>query len=84
MTFRRKFRSPASTTSRPCDPDLRDHFPGLTTVRLPLEAMGQRIVEMAMSTDARPGAAAVERVPAEVILRDSTRLPKHPLVFDTG
>ena len=64
--------------------DLRDHFPGLTTVRLPLEAMGQRIVEMAMSTDARPGAAAVERVPAEVILRDSTRLPKHPLVFDTG
>ena len=45
---------------------------------------GPAIVEMAMSTDARPGAAAVERVPAEVILRDSTRLPKHPLVFDTG
>jgi hypothetical protein len=34
--------------------------------------MGERIVEIAMSTDLRPGSAAVERVPAEVILRDST------------
>jgi hypothetical protein len=29
--------------------------------------------EMAMSTEIRPGSAAVERVPAKVILRDSTR-----------
>jgi len=67
-TFRGTFKSPGSTTS----PTLRDHSPGPTTVRLPLEAMGERIVEIAMSTDLRPGSAAVERVPAEVILRDST------------
>ncbi|MFI6815218.1 LacI family DNA-binding transcriptional regulator [Nonomuraea sp. NPDC050328] len=49
---------------------LRDHVPALTTVRLPLAAMGARALELAL----RPGEEPrVERVTGEVVLRESVR-----------
>jgi LacI family transcriptional regulator len=54
-------------------PTLRDHSPSLTTVRLPLQAMGERAVELALAAD--PGGQDVEQVSGEVILRESTRAP---------
>jgi LacI family transcriptional regulator len=56
-------------------PTLRDHSPSLTTVRLPLQAMGERAVELALTAD--PGGQVVEQVAGEVILRESTRAPAH-------
>lgn len=51
-------------------PTLRDHRPGLTTVRLPLHAMGERVVELALDESA--GNPVIVRVPGEVVLREST------------
>jgi LacI family transcriptional regulator len=53
-------------------PTLRDHRPGLTTVRLPLHAMGRRAAELALTGATRE--VTVERVRGEVVLRDSTAL----------
>lgn len=51
-------------------PTLLDVVPGLTTVRLPLTAMGERAMELAL---ADPGTPAAEHVEGRVILRSSTR-----------
>ena len=51
-------------------PTLRDLRPGLSTVRLPLHAMGERVVELAL--DGAAGDLVVIRVPGEVVLREST------------
>lgn len=50
-------------------PTLRDHSPGLTTVSLPLHAMGARAVELALRETSW---VAVEHVAGEVVLREST------------
>ena len=55
---------------------LRDVYPPLTTVRLPLKRMGQMAAELVLS-DAVPDRTRVVPVPGEVILRDST-LPPPP------
>jgi LacI family transcriptional regulator len=55
---------------------LRDVYPPLTTVRLPLKRMGQMAADLALS-DPVPGRPRVVPVPGEVILRDST-LPHPP------
>ncbi|TWD80910.1 LacI family transcriptional regulator [Kribbella amoyensis] len=47
---------------------LRDVWPGLTTVRLPLEQMGRRALELAVEG----GEPKTETFSAEVVLRDST------------
>ena len=47
---------------------LRDVWPGLTTVRLPLEQMGRRALELAIEG----GEAKTETFKAEVVLREST------------
>ncbi|WP_233712119.1 LacI family DNA-binding transcriptional regulator [Kribbella turkmenica] len=47
---------------------LRDVWPGLTTVRLPLEQMGRRALELAIEG----GEAITETFKAEVVLREST------------
>jgi LacI family transcriptional regulator len=52
-------------------PTLRDVAPSLTTVRLPLEAMGRRAAELVLDDGVRD-APRVERVPGEVVLREST------------
>ncbi len=49
-------------------PTLRDLVPALTTVRLPLAEMGERVLDLALDE-----AAVSVPVPAEVVLRDSTR-----------
>ncbi len=54
---------------------LRDVYPPLTTVRLPLARMGEMAARLVL-TDASAGQPRVIPVPGEVILRDSTvRLP---------
>ncbi|MDF5752656.1 LacI family DNA-binding transcriptional regulator [Spongiactinospora sp. TRM90649] len=50
-------------------PTLRDLTPALTTVRLPLAAMGRRAVELALGS----APVVAERATAEVIIRESTR-----------
>ena len=55
---------------------LRDVYPPLTTVRLPLKRMGQMAADLALS-DPVPDRPQVVPVPGEVILRDST-LPHPP------
>lgn len=52
-------------------PTLRDHSPALTTVRLPLQEMGERAVDLALTgpTDGE----RVESVEGEVMLRESTQ-----------
>jgi LacI family transcriptional regulator len=57
---------------------LRDVYPSLTTVRLPLKRMGEMAASLALS-DVDPGREQprVIPVPGEVILRDST-LPRPP------
>jgi LacI family transcriptional regulator len=55
---------------------LRDVYPPLTTVRLPLTRMGQMAAELVLS-DATPDRPRVVPVPGEVILRHST-LPRPP------
>jgi LacI family transcriptional regulator len=47
---------------------LRDVWPGLTTVRLPLEQMGRRALELAI----QGGDPQIETFAAEVVLREST------------
>jgi LacI family transcriptional regulator len=49
-------------------PTLRDLSPGLTTVRLPLQAMGESAVELALGG----GEPRVKGVSGEVVLREST------------
>ena len=55
---------------------LRDIYPPLTTVRLPLKRMGEMAANLVLS-DAQPGGPRIIPVPGEVILRDST-LPRPP------
>jgi LacI family transcriptional regulator len=50
---------------------LRDVYPPLTTVRLPLERMGQMAARLVL-TDAAADRPRVVPVPGEVVLRDST------------
>ena len=52
-------------------PTLRDHSPSLTTVRLPLQAMGERAVELALAGPAG-GDLQIESITGEVVLREST------------
>ena len=47
---------------------LRDVWPGLTTVRLPLEQLGRRALQLAVEG----GIPRTESFPAEVVLREST------------
>ncbi|WP_082000510.1 LacI family DNA-binding transcriptional regulator [Arthrobacter sp. PAMC 25486] len=48
-------------------PTLRDHFPGLTTYRLPLEEMGQIAAQLALVPDAKTPTS----VTGQVVLRES-------------
>lgn len=54
-------------------PTLRDHSPSLTTVRLPLQAMGERAVELALAGPA-DGELRIESISGEVVLRESTAI----------
>ena len=54
-------------------PTLRDFSPALTTVRIPLYEMGVRAVEMALGGSSDD--PLTERVPGEVVLRESTENP---------
>jgi len=51
-----------------------DVMPTLSTVHLPLTAMGQRAVRLALEPPS--GQARVERVAAQVMLRESTGAPR--------
>jgi LacI family transcriptional regulator len=55
---------------------LRDVYPPLTTVALPLKRMGEMAASLVLS-EGQAAAPRVVPVPGEVILRDST-LPRHP------
>src|SRR5450755_1735851 len=55
---------------------LRDIYPPLTTVRLPLKRMGEMAANLVLS-DTTPDQPRIVPVPGEVILRDST-LPRPP------
>jgi LacI family transcriptional regulator len=55
---------------------LRDIYPPLTTVRLPLKRMGEMAANLVLN-DTPPGRPRIIPVPGEVILRDST-LPRPP------
>jgi LacI family transcriptional regulator len=57
---------------------LRDVYPPLTTVRLPLKRMGELAGRLVLSEDA-PQQPRVIPVPGEVVLRDST-LPRPPVI----
>jgi LacI family transcriptional regulator len=57
-------------------PTLRDVYPPLTTVRLPLKRLGEVAARLVLSEDAAEKPRVVP-VPGEVILRDST-LPRPP------
>ncbi len=57
-------------------PTLRDVYPPLTTVRLPLKRLGEIAARLVLSGDAPPQPRVVP-VPGEVVLRDSTR-PRPP------
>ena len=52
---------------------LRDVYPPLTTVRLPLKRLGEIAARLVLSDDA-PRQPRIVPVPGEVVLRDSTRL----------
>ncbi len=57
---------------------LRDVYPPLTTVRLPLTRMGEMAAELVLSeAGGTPAAPRIIPVPGEVILREST-LPRPP------
>src|SRR5256885_10079027 len=56
-------------------PTLRDVYPPLTTVRLPLRRLGEIAARLVLSDDAPQ--PRVVPVPGEVVLRDSTR-PRPP------
>lgn len=51
-------------------PTVRDVTPALTTVRIPLEDVGRRALELSFGADA--GTAVPAPVVAEVVLREST------------
>jgi LacI family transcriptional regulator len=53
---------------------LRDVWPRLTTVRLPLEAIGEMVGRLALDQE-QDEAPRLLRIPGEVILRESTALP---------
>ncbi|GAA3740525.1 LacI family DNA-binding transcriptional regulator [Salinactinospora qingdaonensis] len=55
-------------------PTLRDLTPALTTVRLPLEWMGETAARLALSEDNSDAPQTVE-VAGEVVLRESTAVP---------
>ena len=55
---------------------LRDIYPPLTTVALPLRRMGEMAANLMLS-DPHPGSPRIIPVPGEVILRDST-VPRPP------
>jgi LacI family transcriptional regulator, galactose operon repressor len=57
-------------------PTLRDVYPPLTTVRLPLKRLGEIAARLVLAEDA-PQRPRVVPVPGEVVLRDSTR-PRPP------
>jgi len=57
-------------------PTLRDVYPPLTTVRLPLKRLGETAARLVLRADA-PAQPRVVPVPGEVVLRDSTR-PRPP------
>jgi LacI family transcriptional regulator len=57
---------------------LRDVYPPLTTVRLPLKRMGELAARLVLSQDV-PQQPRVVPVPGEVVLRDST-LPRPPVI----
>jgi LacI family transcriptional regulator len=58
-------------------PTLRDVFPPLTTVRLPLKQLGEAAARLVLGEDGRQ--PRVVPVPGEVVLRESTaRLPPLP------
>jgi LacI family transcriptional regulator len=57
-------------------PTLRDVYPPLTTVRLPLKWLGETAARLVLGEDA-PSRPRVVPVPGEVVLRDSTR-PRPP------
>ena len=57
-------------------PTLRDVYPPLTTVRLPLKRLGEMAARLVLDGDA-PRRPRVVPVPGEVVLRDST-LPRPP------
>jgi LacI family transcriptional regulator len=51
---------------------LRDTTPALTTVRLPLEAMGEQVARLALRPATR-GTTRPVRAPGEIVIRESTR-----------
>lgn len=53
-------------------PTLQDHWPSVTTVRLPLHDMGERVVDMVFGDGA--GQPRTEWVASQVLLGDSTAL----------
>ncbi|WP_019816239.1 LacI family DNA-binding transcriptional regulator [Saccharomonospora saliphila] len=53
-------------------PVVRDLTPPLTTVALPLERLGEQVMELALR-DERSSRSRVLRMPGEVVLRQSTR-----------
>jgi LacI family transcriptional regulator len=57
-------------------PTLRDVYPPLTTVRLPLKRLGETAARLVLGGDAPPRPRVVP-VPGEVLLRESTR-PRPP------
>jgi LacI family transcriptional regulator len=57
-------------------PTLRDVYPPLTTVRLPLKRLGELAARLVLGED-EPQRPRVVPVPGEVVLRDST-LPRPP------
>ena len=57
-------------------PTLRDVYPPLTTVRLPLKRLGETAARLVLR-EAAPAQPRVVPVPGEVVLRDSTR-PRPP------
>jgi LacI family transcriptional regulator len=59
-------------------PTLRDVYPPLTTVRLPLKQLGEMAARLVLGGDA-PDQPRVVPVPGEVVLRDSTQ-PRPPAV----
>jgi LacI family transcriptional regulator len=63
-------------------PTLRDVYPPLTTVRLPLKQLGETAARLVLGGDAPPRPRVVP-VPGEVVLRDSTR-PRPPAARPLG
>ena len=59
---------------------LRDVYPPLTTVRLPLKQMGEMAASLVLG-ETRPDRPRIIPVPGEVILRKST-LPRRPVLPD--